>query len=131
MVPCSTCDGGADVEPRQSAHENRIYSLNIHCGDNYPDAPPTVQFVSKVNLPCVDPKSGKVKSQPGGQAILALTHNAGGSIQVAMPISVEEGEHNGDDPDRTEEVHGFTSTQEAASTCGRINIYLRQVWQDG
>ncbi|KAI4202005.1 MAG: hypothetical protein LQ350_002910 [Teloschistes chrysophthalmus] len=43
----------------QSAHENRIYSLNIHCGPSYPDVPPTVQFVSKINLPCVDQKSGK------------------------------------------------------------------------
>ena len=42
-------------------HENRIYSVNIHCGDSYPDAPPTVQFVSKVNLPCVDPRNGKVR----------------------------------------------------------------------
>jgi ubiquitin-protein ligase len=45
----------------QSAHENRIYSLNIHCGESYPDIPPTVQFVSKINLPCVDQRTGKVK----------------------------------------------------------------------
>jgi ubiquitin-protein ligase len=45
----------------QSAHENRIYSVNIHCGDSYPDSPPTIQFVSKVNLPCVDQRNGKVK----------------------------------------------------------------------
>ena len=46
---------------KQSAHENRIYSLNIHCGDTYPDTPPTVQFVSKINLPCVDQRTGKVR----------------------------------------------------------------------
>ena len=45
---------------QQSAHENRIYSLNIHCGDSYPDIPPTVQFISKINLPCVDQRTGKV-----------------------------------------------------------------------
>lgn len=44
----------------QSAHENRIYSVNIHCGDDYPDKPPVLQFVSKINVPCVDQKSGKV-----------------------------------------------------------------------
>ena len=44
----------------QSVHENRIYSLNIHCSETYPDTPPTVQFVSKINLPCVDQRSGKV-----------------------------------------------------------------------
>jgi ubiquitin-protein ligase len=46
----------------QSAHENRIYSVNIHCGDSYPDSPPTIQFVSKVNLPCVDQRNGKVET---------------------------------------------------------------------
>ncbi|KAL8936228.1 MAG: hypothetical protein Q9216_005043 [Gyalolechia sp. 2 TL-2023] len=51
---------GTILGPPHSAHENRIYSLNIHCGDNYPDAPPTVQFTSKINLPCVDQKTGKV-----------------------------------------------------------------------
>jgi ubiquitin-protein ligase len=45
----------------QSAHENRIYSVNIHCGPEYPDKPPTLQFVSKINVPCVDQKNGKVR----------------------------------------------------------------------
>ena len=40
-------------------HENRIYSLSIHCGPSYPDSPPQVTFLSKVNLPCVSP-TGKV-----------------------------------------------------------------------
>jgi ubiquitin-protein ligase len=44
----------------QSVHENRIYSLKIHCGPNYPDVPPEISFVSKVNLPCVDQCNGKV-----------------------------------------------------------------------
>jgi ubiquitin-conjugating enzyme E2 variant len=44
----------------QSAHENRIYSVNLHCGAQYPDVPPTLQFVSRINLPCVDQKTGKV-----------------------------------------------------------------------
>ncbi|MCJ1425300.1 E2 ubiquitin-conjugating protein mms2 [Sticta canariensis] len=51
---------GTILGPPHSAHENRIYSLNIHCGDNYPDAPPTVLFVSKINLPCVDQRTGRV-----------------------------------------------------------------------
>jgi ubiquitin-conjugating enzyme E2 variant len=44
----------------QSVHENRIYSVTMHCGPNYPDAPPTIQFVSQVNLPCVNPRNGVV-----------------------------------------------------------------------
>ncbi|KAJ5454345.1 ubiquitin-conjugating enzyme/RWD-like protein [Penicillium daleae] len=45
---------------RVSVHENRIYSVNIHCGPDYPDNPPTIQFVSRVNIPCVDQQTGKV-----------------------------------------------------------------------
>jgi ubiquitin-conjugating enzyme E2 variant len=41
-------------------HENRIYSLKIYCGDSYPDHPPQVQFLSKVNLPFVSQTDGKV-----------------------------------------------------------------------
>lgn len=44
----------------QSAHENRIYSLKMHCGEKYPDEPPSIQFVSQVNLPCVNPHNGVV-----------------------------------------------------------------------
>ncbi|CAI7630851.1 unnamed protein product [Penicillium bialowiezense] len=51
---------GTILGPPHSVHENRIYSVNIHCGPEYPDAPPTVQFVSRVNLPCVDPRTGRV-----------------------------------------------------------------------
>ncbi|KAF7562900.1 hypothetical protein G7046_g1215 [Stylonectria norvegica] len=49
-----------DAPPPQSVHENRIYSVRMHCGPNYPDKPPTIQFVSSVNLPCVDPRDGTV-----------------------------------------------------------------------
>ncbi|KAK2755930.1 E2 ubiquitin-conjugating protein mms2 [Arachnomyces sp. PD_36] len=51
---------GTILGPPHSVHENRIYSVNIHCGDTYPDEPPLIQFESKVNLPCVDARTGKV-----------------------------------------------------------------------
>lgn len=53
---------GTILGPPHSNHENRIYSLGIECGPNYPDEPPKVKFISKVNLPCVDEKNGEVKS---------------------------------------------------------------------
>ncbi|KAJ7693151.1 ubiquitin-conjugating enzyme/RWD-like protein [Mycena rosella] len=34
-----------------TVHENHIYSLKITCSESYPDAPPLVQFLSRVNLP--------------------------------------------------------------------------------
>jgi len=46
--------------PPHSTHENRIYSLKIYCGDGYPDEPPQVHFISKINLPGVDQRLGKV-----------------------------------------------------------------------
>ncbi|KAK3056299.1 E2 ubiquitin-conjugating protein mms2 [Extremus antarcticus] len=51
---------GTILGPPHSVHENRIYSLKIHCGSEYPDKPPEVTFISKVNLPCVDQRTGKV-----------------------------------------------------------------------
>ncbi|XDG05941.1 hypothetical protein ABKA04_005556 [Annulohypoxylon sp. FPYF3050] len=51
---------GTILGPPHSVHENRIYSVKMHCGDQYPDKPPTIQFVSQVNLPCVNQKNGVV-----------------------------------------------------------------------
>ena len=50
---------GTILGPPHLNHENRIYSLNIICDESYPDKPPIVTFVSKINLPCVD-KNGHV-----------------------------------------------------------------------
>ncbi|KAL7006892.1 E2 ubiquitin-conjugating protein mms2 [Cystobasidiomycetes sp. EMM_F5] len=50
---------GTILGPPHSVHENRIYSVSIECPDSYPDKPPIVAFISKVNLPAVD-STGKV-----------------------------------------------------------------------
>lgn len=49
-----------DRRSDQTVHENRIYNLRITCGESYPDVPPDVQFVSRVNLPFVNQLNGKV-----------------------------------------------------------------------
>ncbi|KAI8048287.1 ubiquitin-conjugating enzyme [Syncephalis plumigaleata] len=51
---------GTILGPPRTVHENRIYSLKIHCGDRYPDQPPTVSFQSRINLPCVEKDTGRV-----------------------------------------------------------------------
>eukprot|EP00299_Pterocystis_sp_00344_P004191 c15056_g1_i1.p1 GENE.c15056_g1_i1~~c15056_g1_i1.p1 ORF type:complete len:143 (+),score=27.81 c15056_g1_i1:57-485(+) len=40
--------------------ENNIFSLQIVCDETYPTAPPRVRFVTKVNLTCVDQKTGEI-----------------------------------------------------------------------
>jgi ubiquitin-conjugating enzyme E2 variant len=51
---------GTIIGPGHTVHENRIYSLKIVCGETYPDQPPQVQFISRVNLPFVNQSDGKV-----------------------------------------------------------------------
>lgn len=79
----------------QSTHENRIYSLKIHCGDEYPDVPPDVTFLSRINLPCVHPVTGKV-FLPSWANAAKMT---GRCDEAAVPRAVEARFHHGDDPD--------------------------------
>ncbi|KAJ4479050.1 UBC-like protein [Lentinula aciculospora] len=51
---------GTIIGPGHTVHENRIYSLKISCGSKYPDSPPVIQFISKVNLPFVNQTNGEV-----------------------------------------------------------------------
>jgi len=53
---------GTIIGPPHSVHENRIYSVKMNCGPDYPDLPPTVQFASRINLPCVKAE-GRVDSE--------------------------------------------------------------------
>ena len=62
-------------------HENRIYSLKIHCDESYPDRPPTIQFISRVNLPFVSQTNGKV--DPSKLPVLA-NWNRNGSIETVL-----------------------------------------------
>ncbi|KAF5316153.1 hypothetical protein D9619_006609 [Psilocybe cf. subviscida] len=69
---------GTIIGPGHTVHENRIYSLQIYCGENYPDQKPDVTFVSRVNLPFVNQTNGKV--DPSKLPVLA-TWNRGLSIE--------------------------------------------------
>lgn len=52
---------GTIIGPFHTNFSNRIYNLRIECGDKYPEAPPTVYFISKLVLGCVDPDNGRVE----------------------------------------------------------------------
>jgi ubiquitin-conjugating enzyme E2 variant len=45
----------------QTQHDSRFYQLRIHCPDNYPAVPPEVRFLSKINMTCVESRTGVVK----------------------------------------------------------------------
>ncbi|ANB13181.1 E2 ubiquitin-conjugating protein MMS2 [Sugiyamaella lignohabitans] len=52
---------GTILGPPHSTHENRIYSLSLEAGPEYPEKPPLVKFLSKVNAPYIDQETGVVR----------------------------------------------------------------------
>ena len=50
-------------QPSKTHHDGRFYQLHIHCSEEYPAVPPLVKFVSKINMNCVDSKTGAVKKE--------------------------------------------------------------------
>lgn len=46
----------------QTVFDNRIYSLKIVCGQDYPQKPPSVTFVNKINIPSVNQSNGRVEN---------------------------------------------------------------------
>ena len=41
--------------------DGRFYELLLECDQDYPQKPPKVKFISKVNMPFVDQKNGAIK----------------------------------------------------------------------
>ncbi|KAK1945639.1 putative ubiquitin-conjugating enzyme E2 variant [Phytophthora citrophthora] len=71
----------------QTCHDGRIYSLRIHCSDQYPHIPPEVHFTSRINMSCVDPQSGRV--DPRRLAALGSWHRNNGIENVLVAIRAE------------------------------------------
>jgi len=51
---------GTIIGPPNSVHEGRIYTVHIHCGPDYPAKPPTIKFVSRINMASVNQQNGTV-----------------------------------------------------------------------
>lgn len=63
------------IGPGNSAHDCRIYNLTLQCGEDYPEKPPRVKFVTRINMNCVD---NAVCCQPGVAicgALCAVLHH--------------------------------------------------------
>ncbi|CRG84861.1 Ubiquitin-conjugating enzyme variant MMS2 [Talaromyces islandicus] len=113
---------GTILGPPHSVHENRIYSVNIHCGDEYPDSPPTIYFVSKINLPCVDPRTGKVVTLCQTTLVhYTEIYCAGRSRKASHVSDVEAGLYNGNHFIRTSEVYLYIE-----HFCDNPTDYLKQ-----
>ena len=46
---------------KQTYYADRFYELRIHCPEKYPAVPPEVRFISKINMNCVDSRTGQLK----------------------------------------------------------------------
>ena len=46
----------------QTPFDGQLYELRVTCGPNYPNQAPVVRFVTRINLSCVDQRTGMVTS---------------------------------------------------------------------
>jgi len=53
---------GTVIGPAQTPHEGRIYTVHIYCDKDYPNKPPGVKFISRINLACVNQQNGAVEA---------------------------------------------------------------------
>lgn len=51
---------GTILGPLNTVHENRIYGVQMSCGEDYPNSPPTIRFRTRVNMTCVSGSTGAI-----------------------------------------------------------------------
>mmetsp|Transcript_14494 Transcript_14494/g.25981 ORF Transcript_14494/g.25981 Transcript_14494/m.25981 type:complete len:139 (+) Transcript_14494:264-680(+) len=53
------------IGPQNTSLGDRIYTLRIFCSEDYPNVPPQIHFISKINMNIVDQRTGQVLKMPG------------------------------------------------------------------
>lgn len=56
-----TAWNGTIIGPQNTNFDNRIYMMDIICGEDYPQKPCQIKFTSKINIPCVNQQNGVVE----------------------------------------------------------------------
>ncbi|XP_022082421.1 ubiquitin-conjugating enzyme E2 variant 2-like [Acanthaster planci] len=52
---------GTIVGPAETHFRERIYMLKLKCDSQYPNKPPTIRFVTRINLPHVNDRDGTLE----------------------------------------------------------------------
>eukprot|EP01111_Echinosteliopsis_oligospora_P007722 TRINITY_DN2299_c0_g1_i1.p1 TRINITY_DN2299_c0_g1~~TRINITY_DN2299_c0_g1_i1.p1 ORF type:complete len:142 (-),score=32.60 TRINITY_DN2299_c0_g1_i1:226-651(-) len=78
---------GTIIGPNNTAYENRIYTLRIHCDKDYPNKQPIVRFTSRINMTCVNQSTGAV--EPKHFPLLANWSNKYGIEHVLVELKKE------------------------------------------
>ncbi|KPP72344.1 ubiquitin-conjugating enzyme E2 variant 1-like [Scleropages formosus] len=76
-------EGQKGVGDGTTIYENRMYSLKVECGPRYPETPPFVRFVTKINLNGVHTSNGVNEVDTRAVSALAKWQNSY-SIRVVL-----------------------------------------------
>ncbi|KAK7476592.1 hypothetical protein BaRGS_00032138 [Batillaria attramentaria] len=54
---------GSIIGPPKTPYDGRIYSVRVHCDENYPNSPPRAQFQTRINMTCVNKDTGAIDAR--------------------------------------------------------------------